>query len=226
MEFWFQASILSSNFLGKHVPRPLNVHASNAQMIWSPHVCYQWLYVLYALWPSYSPECCVVLTKTAHGTPQQFSTLSQDNMNTRMHKCHQLYPGVNKYHCVHILYSAKFVRVFKIPFAKLFQWNFSTLELQFSCAKVSMDNIMGLCCQIRKGHSPKRYLQSRYCFAELERTTVWRRMLDKAGLYAMPIVCYVWASTWSEFAKKYFNEIIIHENLDPQKFCAIQNTCG
>jgi len=43
-------------------------------------------------------------------------------------------------------------------------------------AGVLMDNISGLSCWIHKELSPNRYLQSRHCFAELERMTVctWR----------------------------------------------------
>ena len=78
-----------------------------------------------------------------------------------------------------IPYSAKFSWVFNFAnfanfqlFVKLFQRKFLTRNLQFLRARASMDNIPGLCCRIRKGHSPKRYLRSRHCFAdscELER---------------------------------------------------------
>ena len=51
-----------------------------------------------------------------------------------------------------------------------------------------------LSCWIRKTLSSKRYLQSKHYFADsckLKRTTVWQCVLDKPGLYATPIVCYV-----------------------------------
>ena len=66
-----------------------------------------------------------------------------------------------------ITYIAKFSLVFNFtyfakfqPFVKLFQRKFVTHTLQLSRARVSMDNILELCCCIRKGRSPIRYLQS------------------------------------------------------------------
>ena len=44
------------------IPKPLNLLASNAQINSLSHACHQLLCVGYVLWPSHSPECCVVLS--------------------------------------------------------------------------------------------------------------------------------------------------------------------
>ena len=45
------------------IPKPLNLLASNAQINLLSHACHhQLLCVGYVLWPSHSPECCVVLS--------------------------------------------------------------------------------------------------------------------------------------------------------------------
>ena len=100
-----------------------------------------------------------------------------------------------------ITYSAKFSLVFNFtyfakfqPFVKLFQQKFVTRTLQLSRARVSMDNILGLCCCIRKGSSPIRYLQSRHWFADRCELEHGRRC--RMCLYAMPILHYVVACTW------------------------------
>ena len=76
------------------------------------------------------------------------------------------------------------------------------------CARALMDNIPGLCCQIRKGRSPKRYLQSRQCFAdscELE-----------CGQESGQCVWFRWWICETKFSKT-----AICENLDPRKFSAV-----
>ena len=129
--------------------------------------------------------------------------------------------------------SAKFSRVFNFAnfagfqlFARLFQWTFLTRGLQFSRARASMDNILGLCCRIRKGHSPKRYHQSRHCFAdscELEHGR-WcgQCVLDRTCLYATPILHYVAACAWLRDETK-CSKTAIRGNLDPRKVSAIRH---
>ena len=102
-----------------------------------------------------------------------------------------------------------------------FNENFLTRK---PCARASMDT--GLCCQIRKGCSPKRYLRSKHCFAEsceLERGPRpylvlrasriflyvpltpptgnkekygWLARLGHISLYATPMLHYVAACAW------------------------------
>ena len=62
-------------------------------------------------------------------------------------------------------------------------------------ARTLMDNILGLCCQMHKGRSIKRYFQSRHCFAdscELEWTIVWRCVVDRTWL-----VCHTHTTLWA-----------------------------
>ena len=73
-------------------------------------------------------------------------------------------------------YCSKFSRVFNFAnlanfplFVKIFQRKFLTRDthtFHTLTATASMDNILGLSCRIRKELSPKRYLQSRHCFAD------------------------------------------------------------
>ena len=94
------------------------------------------------------------------------------------------------------------------------------------CARVLMDNILGLCCRIHKGRSPKRYLQSRHCFAhncKLEHG--W--WCIRTCLYATLILHYVAACAWfrqliQEIISTKSSKTAIHENLDPWKFSAIR----
>ena len=79
-------------------------------------------------------------------------------------------------------------------------------------AGASIDNILGLSCQTCKELSPKRYAQSRHCFADsyqLEQIT---------GLYATPIVycmCGVCVQRLCEIISIKSSKLAIHKNLDP-----------
>ena len=121
---------------------------------------------------------------------------------------------------------------------KLFQQKFLTRTLcvnySFLRARASIDNIPGLCCQIRKGHYPKRYLQSRHCFADSCKLERGRRcgqcVLDRTCLYATPILHYIAACAWfrqriREIISTKCSKTAIRENLDPRKFSAIWYIC-
>ena len=137
-----------------------------------------------------------------------------------------------------IPYSTKFSRVFNfmnftnfLPFTKLFQRKVFTCKLQFSRARVLMEYIPWLCCQICKERFPKRYLRNRHCFAdrcELEcRRQSGQCILDTTCLYAMPILHYVAVCTWvrqriHKFISMKFSKTFICENLDPRKLSALR----
>ena len=86
-------------------------------------------------------------------------------------------------------------------------------------ARVLMENISELCCQIHKEHSWEISWQRK-----LELTTVWQCMLGRTiGLYAMPIVHMYVASMWfrqqiCKIISIKSSKTAICQNLDPRIF--------
>lgn len=68
------------------------------------------------------------------------------------------------------------------PFAKWFQWKLLTLT-----AKSSIDNMLGLSCQIHKECSSERYFEALLTAASLSRQ--WQ--VNTTGLCATPIIHYM-----------------------------------
>ena len=100
-------------------------------MIWYSHVYQQWLYVRYVLWPSYSPECCVVLSvqwilhMEHHNSFPPWIRIVWMRGCT---KCPQHYAGLNEYHCP-VVFICRIALNFR---GSLISWIFNCLHNYFN----------------------------------------------------------------------------------------------
>ena len=132
--------------------------------------------LIYVLWPSYSPECCVVLSvqwilhMEHHNSFPPWIRIMWIQGCT---KCPQHYAGLNEYHCP-VVFIYRIAQNFR---GSLISWIFNRLHNYFNeifwhlnCSfhvqKCQWTRSRGYAAKSALGPPQIRYLWSRHCFAD------------------------------------------------------------